>query len=86
MLAQLEDEKPICDLNLEESERVVVNALKPLSYTPTLVYEEIPPDAHSVCRDGMEKAGKMFFYTVGKQEVHAWLVEQETDAVTSASR
>jgi ribosome-binding ATPase YchF (GTP1/OBG family) len=39
-----------------------------------------------VCRDGMEKAGMMFFYTVGKQEVHAWLVEKEADAVTCAGK
>jgi hypothetical protein len=34
----------------------------------------------------MEKAGMMFFYTVGKQEVHAWLVEKDTDAVTCAEK
>ena len=28
----------------------------------------------------------MFFYTVGKQEVHAWLVERDSDAVTCAGQ
>ena len=28
----------------------------------------------------------MFFYTVGKDEVHAWLVEKNTDAVTCAGK
>lgn len=85
-LSQLEDQKPICDLFLNNSERAIVNALSPLSFKPTLVSKDTLPDANVVCRDGMEKAGMMFFYTVGKQEVHAWLVEKDTDAVTCAGK
>ena len=85
-LAQLEDQKPICDLSLGNTERAIVKALRPLSLTPTLVYKDTSPDANIVCRDAMEKAGMMFFYTVGKQEVHAWLVEKDTDAVTCAEK
>ncbi|MBI4620628.1 MAG: DUF933 domain-containing protein [Desulfobacterales bacterium] len=85
-LSQLEDQKPICDLLLDNSERAIVNALGPLSFKPTLVCKDTSPDANVVCRDGMEKAGMMFFYTIGKQEVHAWLVEKDTDAVTCAGK
>ncbi|MHA2219931.1 MAG: DUF933 domain-containing protein [Candidatus Hodarchaeales archaeon] len=85
-LAQLEDQKPICDLSLDNSERTIVKALRLLSFTPTVVYKDTSPDANIVCREGMEKAGMMFFYTVGKQEVHAWLVEKDTDAVTCAGK
>lgn len=85
-LAQLEDQKPICDLPMDNTEQAVVKALRPLSLTPTLVYKDTSPDANIVCRDGMDKAGMMFFYTVGKQEVHAWLVEKGTDAVTCAGK
>ena len=85
-LAQLEDQKPICDLSLDNTARAIVKALRLLSFTPTLVYKDTSPDANIVCRDGMEKAGMMFFYTVGKQEVHAWLVEKDTDAVTCAGK
>jgi len=85
-LAQLEDQKPICDLSLDNTERTIIKALRLLSFTPTLVYQDISPDAHIVCRDGMEKAGMRFFYTVGKQEVHAWLVEKDADAVTCAGK
>ena len=85
-LAQLDDQKPICDLSLDNTERAIAKALKPLSFTPTLVYKDTSPDANIVCRDGMEKAGMMFFYTVGKQEVHAWLVEKNTDAATCAGK
>jgi len=85
-LARLEDEKPVCDLSLDVSERAIVNALAPLSFKPTVVFEDASLDADVVCRAVMEKAGVMFFYTVGKQEVHAWLVKKGTDAVTCAGK
>ena len=84
--AQLEDMKPVCDLPLDDTERAIVKALNLVSFTPTLVCQDTSPAANNVCRDGMEKAGKMFFYTVGKQEVHAWLVEKDTDAATCAGK
>ncbi len=85
-LAQIEDLQPICDLPLDEAELAIVRALNPLSLTPTLVCDDASVDADRVCRDGMEKAGRMFFYTVGREEVHAWLIEQNTDAVTCAGK
>ncbi len=85
-LAHLEDEKPICDLPLDVNERAIVNALGPLSFKPTVVFEDTSPDANVVCRAVMEKAGIMFFYTAGKPEVHAWLVKKGTDAVTCAGK
>jgi len=85
-LAQLEEHKPICDLSLDNTERAIVKTFRPLSYTPTLIYKDTSPDANIVCRDGMEKAGKMFFYTLGKQEVHAWLAEKDAEAVTCAGK
>ena len=85
-LAQLDDQKPICDLSLDNTERAVAKALGLLSLKPTLVYKDSSPDANVVCRDGIEKAGMMFFYTVGKQEVHAWLVEKNANAVTCAGK
>lgn len=85
-LAQLEDQKPICDLPLDKSERAIVKSLMLSSLTPTVVYTDTSPDPNRVCRDGMDKAGMMFFYTVGKEEVHAWLVEKDADAATCAGR
>ncbi|MFH1322188.1 MAG: DUF933 domain-containing protein [Bacteroidota bacterium] len=85
-MAHLEDEKPICDLSLDDTERAKVKAFGLLSFTPTLILEDASTDVNIVCRDGMEKAGMMFFYTVGKQEVHAWLVKKGTDAVTCAGK
>ena len=83
-LAHLEDEKPICDLPLNDGEQPIVHALGLLSFKPTVVFEDTSLDTDLVCRTVMEKAGMMFFYTVGKQEVHAWLVNKGVDAVTCA--
>jgi len=85
-LAHLEDQKPICDWSMEESQRAIVNALGLLSFKPTVVFEETSPDANAVCCAIMEKAGMMFFYTVGRQEVHAWFVDKGADAVTCAGK
>lgn len=85
-LKQLEDQKPVCDLSLNDNERAAVKALWLFSSTPTMVYKDMSPDANTVCSDCMNKAGMMFFYTAGKQEVHAWLIERDTDAVTCAGK
>jgi len=85
-LAHLEEMKPICDLPLDGSEWTIVNALGLLSFKPTVVFENPSPDVTAVCRALMEKAGMMFFYTAGKQEVHAWFVEKDADAVTCAGK
>jgi ribosome-binding ATPase YchF (GTP1/OBG family) len=85
-MAHLEEQKPICDLSLQESERAVVKALGLVSCKPTVVFEDASPAVMAVCRALMEKAGMMFFYTVGKQEVHAWLVDKGAKAVTCAGK
>jgi ribosome-binding ATPase YchF (GTP1/OBG family) len=85
-LAHLEDQKPICDLSLSGSEQRIVNALGLLSFKPTVVFEDPSPDVTAVCLALMEKARMMFFYTAGRQEVHAWFVEKGADAVTCAGK
>ena len=84
--AHLEAEKPVCDLSLDESEHALVKALGLLSFKPTVVVDDPSCEATAVCDDVMEKAGMMFFYTAGKQEVHAWLVEKDAHAVTCAGK
>lgn len=106
-LAQLEAEKPLCDLApdiWDIDERAIIKTLGLLSFKPTVVLNASglamngvatngvangsPKDlvVDSVCRDIMAKAGLMFFYTAGKQEVHAWLVQKGADAVTCAGK
>ena len=85
-LMHLEDQQPVCDLPLDDNERALVSGLGPLSFRPTVVLEGNSPEANDVCRAVLEKAGMMFFYTAGKQEVHAWLVEKGTDSVGCAGK
>lgn len=85
-MAHLETQKPICDLPLDAHERTIVNALGLLSFKPTVVRTGAAPDATTLCRKAMDKAGMMFFYTAGKEEVHAWLVKKGSDAVTCAGK
>ena len=85
-MTQLEEQKPVCDHVLDAGERPHVRALGLLSAKPTVVLEEPPADGNAVCCAVMGKASMMFFYTVGKPEVHAWLVEKNASAVTCAGR
>ena len=85
-LEQLESEKPVCDLDLDEGEREIVNAFGLFSFKPTVVFEDTEATTDSVCEEVMTKAGMMFFYTGGKKEVHAWFVEKNADAVTCAGK
>ena len=85
-LAHLENQTPICDLSLTAGECAFIRSFGLISAKPTVVLTELPSDSNAVCRAVMEKAGMMFFYTVGKPEVHAWLVEKNASAVTCAGR
>ncbi len=85
-LTQLEEEKPVCDLELDEGEREIVNAFGLLSFKPTAVFENTSVTPDTVCEEVMAKANVMFFYTAGKKEVHAWFVEKNANAVTCAGK
>ena len=85
-LAHLEEEKPVCDLDLTPAEKAAVHAFGLFTFKPTVILTDAAGDAAAVCRAVLAKARMMFFFTVGKPEVHAWLVEQGADAVTCAGR
>ena len=85
-LAHLEDQRPLCDLDVTTDEFAIVNALDVQSWKPTKVYAGPSVDVGTVCREMMTKAGVMFFYTAGKQEVHAWFVEHRATAVVCAEK
>ncbi len=85
-MAHLEEQKPVCDLALNSGERTFVHTFGLISAKPVVALAEVPKDANAVCLAVVEKAGMMFFYTVGKPEVHAWLVEKNAPAVACAGR
>lgn len=85
-LITLENEKPVCDLPVTDSERTILTTLNPLSLKPTVILDNQSIDANELCNMVLEKSGMMFFYTAGKKEVRAWLVEKGSDAITCAGR
>ena len=85
-LAHVEEEKPVCDLEMNEEERSILKALGLFSFKPTAMLENTSMTSDEVCETVMGKGGMMFFYTAGKKEVRAWLVEKNADAVTCAGK
>ena len=86
VLADLEREIPVCDQRLTESGADYIRGLAPLSLKPTLIVDTDPGGVNALMPHAMEKAGLIFFYTAGKQEVHAWLVPRGADAQTCAGK
>ena len=84
--AHLEESQPLCDLVLNEEEHAAIHALGFHSAKPTLVLQDTSTDPDKLCRQVMEKASMMFFYTAGKQEVHAWMVKTGDQAVNCAGK
>lgn len=85
-IAFMEEEKPLCDLELSDEEKAILNELSPASYKPTLVLDKEPEDFNLLIKEVMNKAAVMFFYTAGKPEVHAWFVNKGDDIVTCAGK
>nr|VFJ45682.1 MAG: Protein of unknown function (DUF933) [Candidatus Kentron sp. FM]VFJ69220.1 MAG: Protein of unknown function (DUF933) [Candidatus Kentron sp. FM]VFK06858.1 MAG: Protein of unknown function (DUF933) [Candidatus Kentron sp. FM] len=91
VLAGLEQEVPVCAQPLAEEDKTYLRALSPLSLKPTLVMdteaiESGAPDPYEVISRAMVVANLMFFYTAGKKEVHAWLVNRGTNAQGCAAK
>lgn len=86
VLAELEQEVPVCALEFSEAEHELINGISPLSLKPTLVLDGDVADIDELIARALVEAGLMFFYTSGKPEVHAWLVPSGADAVTCAGK
>jgi len=84
-LEMLEQEQPLCDGDFTPAELAQLRALAPLSLKPTLVLGE-PTTVDEIIGRILAKAGIVFFYTVGKKEVHAWPVPRHADIVTCAGK
>jgi ribosome-binding ATPase len=84
-LERLEGEEPLCDGIFSPEEQSLLKALAPLSLKPTLIVRE-PLDVNEIVSRVLAKAETVFFYTVGKKEVHAWPVPDHADIVTCAGK
>ncbi len=85
-IEHLETEMPLCDMPLSEEEKKHMRALNALSMKPAAIFDQAPTDTNTICKAVLEKSGHMFFYTAGKQEVHAWLVQKGATAVECAEK
>ena len=84
-LESLEREEPLCDGVFSLEELALLKALAPLSLKPTLIVRE-PLEVNEIVSRVLAKAETVFFYTVGKKEVHAWPVPDHADIVTCAGK
>ena len=84
-LKKLEAEIPLCDANLGPVDLQTMRAVSAISLKPTLVLDDANTPVEQLCPALLKKAGRMYFYTSGKQEVRAWLVNAGADAVTCAA-
>jgi ribosome-binding ATPase YchF (GTP1/OBG family) len=84
-LEYLEQEIPLCDVEVTDGEAALLRALGPLSLKPTLI-TGTRPGINEAIEQVLHKAGIVFFYTADKKEVHAWPVKEDTDIVTCAGK
>ncbi len=84
-LESLEEEQPLCDVVFSPEELTLLNTLAPLSLKPTLLVSETM-EVNDIITKILAKAQMVFFYTVGKKEVHAWPVAKNADIVTCAGK
>ena len=85
-LAALENEIPVCDMDLDESAAVHMRQIGPLSLKPVLIVDSGSIDIQELIPFALEKSGMMFFYTTGPQEVHAWLISNGLGAQECAGQ
>ena len=74
VMSGLENEVPVCDMDLDDSAAAHMRQIGPLSLKPALIVDSDSIDVQKLIPFALEKSGMMFFYTAGQQEVHAWLI------------
>lgn len=83
-LQQLEEGIPLCDQALTDEAAVFIDTL-PLASLHGVVALAGGEDVSEVIRLALEKAGRMFFYTSGPTESHAWLIDKNATIVECAA-
>ena len=84
-IRMMEEEVPLCDVDFSEAEKKTLVTLGPYSLKPVVQIEE-DIEVNQVLSQAIDKAGLMFFYTSGREESHAWLVEKDSDIVDCAGK
>ncbi len=79
----MEHEKPLNECDFTASEQEILLQLAPLSQKPVLLVND-SVEVNDIISLALEKAERMFFYTAGPKEVHAWPVNRGVDILTCA--
>ena len=82
-LGRLEEEIPLCDMELPQAGIDILKSLSLVSLKPVLQIAG-DEDIDTIISLALDKAGYMFFYTSGPTESHAWLVKKGTPIVECA--
>ncbi len=85
-LSYLEKEIPLYSAEFTEQEKEIIRKLTPVTLKPVVIYDAMPDDMTKFFEILLDKSGYVFFYTAGKQEVHAWLARKDADIVTCAGK
>lgn len=86
VLASLEKEVPLCDLELSEKEISILCNLNLLTFKPTVIEKENPRDVSQFLRRCFDKAGVIFFYTTAKSELKSWPIKKDTPIIEAAAK
>jgi len=81
----LEKEKPLCDIEFDESEKDLMKKLAPFSLKPVALIKG-NEDTNTIIQLAIEKASYMFFYTSHPRETHAWFIPKGTEIITCAGK
>ena len=84
-LTALEKEVPLCQLEFNEEEQVLLRGLAPYSLNPTVIADKTAP-LNTLIEQALKTSATAFFYTCGKKEVHAWPFKLGMDIVTCAGK
>ncbi|MBI4845751.1 MAG: DUF933 domain-containing protein [Candidatus Omnitrophica bacterium] len=84
-LKSLEKEMPLCDVEFNPQELLIVKELALLSFKPTLIVETAF-EVNELIEKILKKSATVFFYTAGKKEVKAWPFKKGLDVVSCAGK
>ena len=84
-LHYLEQEIPLCDVDFNDSEKIILDLLSLTSMKPIVVLKG-NEDINNIISLAIDKADHMFFYTSGTQESHAWFVPKGSDIISCAAK
>jgi len=81
----LESEKPLNCIDINDDEKKIILELAPHSFKPIIISKN-NFNINSLIKETLKKAKYIFFYTTGKTESRGWLIKENSDIITCASK